>query len=61
MNFCNDKLFFRDRFRTTVNVMCDALAAIIVEKMSKEELDSCDMTYELQEATELENLKNADE
>ncbi|KAL7296483.1 hypothetical protein TKK_0009924 [Trichogramma kaykai] len=44
-----------DRFRTTVNVMCDALAAIIIEKMSKDELKSMDSpVYEdLAEATEL--------
>ncbi|KAK2576396.1 hypothetical protein KPH14_005740 [Odynerus spinipes] len=28
-----------DRFRTTINVMCDALGACIIERMSKGELD----------------------
>ncbi|KAJ8672978.1 hypothetical protein QAD02_004239 [Eretmocerus hayati] len=50
-----------DRFRTTVNVMCDALAAIIVEKMSKGELESADVADGLQEATELAHLRKGDE
>ncbi|XP_014209087.1 excitatory amino acid transporter 3 [Copidosoma floridanum] len=50
-----------DRFRTTVNVMCDALAAIIVEKMSKGELDNADAVEGLQEATELAHLRKVDD
>ncbi|XP_011500949.1 PREDICTED: excitatory amino acid transporter 1-like [Ceratosolen solmsi marchali] len=45
-----------DRFRTTVNVMCDALAAIIIDKMSKVELDSAD-NEGLHNATELAHLR----
>lgn len=29
-----------DRFRTTINVICDALGAYVVEHMSKKELES---------------------
>ncbi|OXU24088.1 hypothetical protein TSAR_004462 [Trichomalopsis sarcophagae] len=50
-----------DRFRTTVNVMCDALAAIIIAKMSKGELDSADVAEGLQEATELAHLRKMDD
>lgn len=50
-----------DRFRTTVNVMCDALAAIIIEKMSKGELDSADVAEGLQEATELAHLRKTED
>ncbi|XP_031780641.1 excitatory amino acid transporter 3 isoform X2 [Nasonia vitripennis] len=50
-----------DRFRTTVNVMCDALAAIIIAKMSKGELDSADVAEGLQEATELAHLSKMDD
>ncbi|CAB0043709.1 unnamed protein product [Trichogramma brassicae] len=52
-----------DRFRTTVNVMCDALAAIIIEKMSKDELKSMDSpVYEdLAEATELTRMQKLED
>lgn len=41
--------------------MCDALAAIIIEKMSKGELDSADVAEGLQEATELAHLRKMDD
>lgn len=41
--------------------MCDALAAIIVEKMSKGELDSADAAENLQEATEMAHLRKVEE
>lgn len=41
-----------DRFRTTINVICDALAAIIIEKMSKDELQI--MNQKQQQRSELE-------
>lgn len=31
-------IIFRDRFRTTINVMCDALGTILVNALSKNDL-----------------------
>lgn len=39
MNFVH---FFSDRFRTTINVMCDALGTILVNHLSKNDLASVD-------------------
>lgn len=36
--FLIDSLFFRDRFRTTINVMCDCLGARLVDLLSVGEL-----------------------
>lgn len=49
----------RDRFRTTINVMCDALGACIIEHMSKGELDEV-TGRELEEAVELAHLRKGD-
>ncbi|XP_012258641.2 excitatory amino acid transporter 3 [Athalia rosae] len=46
-----------DRFRTTINVMCDALGACIIEKMSKGELAAAD---QLEENVELTHLRKAE-
>lgn len=32
-------LYFSDRFRTTINVVCDALGAIIVTSLSQNDID----------------------
>lgn len=32
----------RDRFRTTINVMCDALGTILVNQLSKKDLSEAD-------------------
>lgn len=39
--------FFRDRFRTTINVLGDSLGAGLVDVLSKAELDSMPATNEL--------------
>lgn len=31
-----------DRFRTTINVMCDAIGTILVSKMSEKDMAQCD-------------------
>lgn len=54
----NHLLFYRDRFRTTVNVMCDALGAYVVEHMSKSELEASANTQE--ETIELARVRKAD-
>jgi hypothetical protein len=41
--------------------MCDALAAIIIEKMSKDELESTEVAEGLQEATELAHLRKIED
>lgn len=47
-----------DRFRTTINVICDALGAYVVEQMSKKELEA---SANLQEETiELARVRKAD-
>lgn len=48
-----------DRFRTTINVMCDALGACIIEHMSRGELDEV-AGRELEEAVELAHLRKGD-
>lgn len=34
---------YRDRFRTTINVMCDSLGTILVDHLSKKDLAAGDM------------------
>ncbi|XP_011307233.1 excitatory amino acid transporter 1 isoform X2 [Fopius arisanus] len=48
-----------DRFRTTINVVCDALAAVIIEKMSMEELRRMDAPKS-EEIVELTHLNKAE-
>lgn len=54
--------FFRDRFRTTINVVCDALGAIIVASLSQGDLDNeksrvAENDRELAQAQELTELE----
>ncbi|XP_017883504.1 excitatory amino acid transporter 1 [Ceratina calcarata] len=46
-----------DRFRTTINVICDALGAYVVEHMSKKELEASDLQ---EETIELARVRTAD-
>ncbi|XP_043278230.1 excitatory amino acid transporter 1 [Venturia canescens] len=48
-----------DRFRTTINVMCDALGACIIEHMSRGELDEV-AARDLEEAVELAHLRKTE-
>lgn len=48
--------FRRDRFRTTINVMCDALGACIIEKMSKGELAAVEARQQ-EDSVELTHLR----
>lgn len=48
-----------DRFRTTINVMCDALGACIIERMSKGELDIPALD-QAEDPIELAQLRKAD-
>ncbi|XP_063991066.1 excitatory amino acid transporter 1 [Diachasmimorpha longicaudata] len=48
-----------DRFRTTINVVCDALAAVIIEKMSLDELRRLDAPKS-EEVVELTHLNKAE-
>lgn len=36
---------FRDRFRTTINVMCDSIGAILVDHLSKRDLKDADFEH----------------
>jgi Na+/H+-dicarboxylate symporter len=47
-----------DRFRTTINVMCDALGTIIVDHLSKGELGANPMRIEEGEPHELQELRH---
>ena len=52
------KFIYRDRFRTTINVVCDALGAYVVEHLSKKELEA---SANLQEETiELARVRKAE-
>ncbi|XP_024942759.1 excitatory amino acid transporter 3 isoform X2 [Cephus cinctus] len=48
-----------DRFRTTINVMCDALGAVIIEHMSKGELDAVTINRE-EDNVELAQLRKTE-
>ncbi|XP_034943107.1 excitatory amino acid transporter 3 isoform X2 [Chelonus insularis] len=48
-----------DRFRTTINVVCDALGACIIEHMSRGELDEINARQQ-EEAVELAQLSKVD-
>ncbi|XP_074110984.1 excitatory amino acid transporter 1 [Cotesia typhae] len=48
-----------DRFRTTINVVCDALGACIIEKMSRGELDATNARQQ-EEAVELTQLSKTE-
>ncbi|XP_008556923.1 excitatory amino acid transporter 3 [Microplitis demolitor] len=48
-----------DRFRTTINVVCDALGACIIEKMSRGELDAATAKQQ-EEAVELTHLSKTE-
>ncbi|KAF7397622.1 hypothetical protein HZH68_008844 [Vespula germanica] len=48
-----------DRFRTTINVMCDALGACIIERMSKGELDVPTLN-QTEDSIELAQLRKAE-
>ncbi|XP_043480010.1 excitatory amino acid transporter 3-like [Leptopilina heterotoma] len=47
-----------DRFRTTINVVCDALGALIIEKMSKQDLK--EMVDNEEDNIELPHIKNSE-
>lgn len=64
INFLLFLLLYRDRFRTTINVMCDALGAQIVDIMSKNDIKaSNDLELERANAdpTELVEIVKADD
>ncbi|XP_046417572.1 excitatory amino acid transporter 1-like [Neodiprion fabricii] len=48
-----------DRFRTTINVMCDLLGACIIEKMSKGELAAAELRQQ-EESVELTHLRKSE-
>ncbi|KAI4502257.1 hypothetical protein M0802_002939 [Mischocyttarus mexicanus] len=48
-----------DRFRTTINVMCDALGACIIERMSRGELDVPALN-QAEDTIELARLRNSE-
>ncbi|XP_015598908.1 excitatory amino acid transporter 3 [Cephus cinctus] len=48
-----------DRFRTTINVMCDALGAVIIEHMSKGELDAVVINHQ-EDNVELAQLRKTE-
>lgn len=54
---------FSDRFRTTINVVCDALGAIIVTSLSQGDIEKTRALQgdrELAPANELTELENGD-
>lgn len=54
-------MFFRDRFRTTINVMCDCLGAKLVDLLSVGELGAVTETDRLNaEPTELVEISKQD-